>query len=216
MPEAMVCIFAQPPEPASANPRLVPALGPQRVAELEEAFLEDTVTMVRTLDWAECVIAATRAFVRPYFKPQEVWLQSEGDLGERLEKILRLALKRRKTVLAIGANSPNLPAGYLLHARQAMATADAVLGPALDGGLYLIGLTDCPVGVLDGIQWSHSTTLASTMAKLDQFGLRTVLTHPWLDVDGPDDLECLRRQLAENPAAAPKTAELLRRISNSP
>jgi len=216
MPEAMVCIFAQPPEPDSANPRLVPALGPERVAELEEAFLEDTVAMVRTLDWAECVIAATRSFVRPYFKPQEVWLQSEGDLGERLEKILRLALKRRKTVLAIGANSPNLPAGYLLNARQALATADAVLGPALDGSLYLIGLNDCPVGVLDGIQWSHSTTLASTMAKLDQFGLRTVLAHPWFDVDGPDDLERLRRQLAENSSSAPKTAELLGRISKSP
>jgi rSAM/selenodomain-associated transferase 1 len=213
MPEAMVCIFAQPPEPASANPRLVPALGPERVAELEEAFLEDTVAMVRTLAWAECVIAATRAFVRPYFKPQEVWLQSEGDLGERLEKILRLGLKRRKTVLAIGANSPNLSAEHLLHAHQALATADAVLGPALDGGLYLIGLTDCPVGVLDGIQWSHSTTLASTMAKLDQFGLRTVLTHPWFDVDSTDDLERLRRQLAEKPSAAPKTAALLHRTS---
>lgn len=215
MPEAMVCIFAQPPEPGSAKPRLVPQLGPERVAEFEEAFLEDTVAMVRTLDWAECMIAATRAFSRSYFKPQEMWLQSEGDLGERLEKILRLALKRRKTVLAIGADTPNIPAEYLRNAYQALATADAVLGPSLDGGFYLIGLKDCPVGVLDGIQWSHSTTLAATMAKLDQFGMRTVLTNPWFDVDGPDDLERLRRQLVENPAAAPRTAELLRCMSEN-
>ena len=214
MPEAMVCIFAQPPEPASGNPRLVPELGPERVAELEEAFLEDTVALVRTLDWAELVIAASEAFSRRFFKPQEVWLQSEGDLGERLEKILRLALKRRKIVLAIGADTPNLPAEYLVHARQALATADAVLGPSLDGGFYLIGLKECPMGVLDGIQWSHSTTLASTMAKLDQFGLKTVLIDPWFDVEGPDDLERLRRQLAENPSSAPKTAELLRRFAS--
>jgi uncharacterized protein len=168
---------------------------------------------VRTLPWAECVIAATRAFSREYFKPEEVWLQSEGDLGERLEKILRLALKRRKVVLAIGADSPNLPAAYLLNAFQAIATADAVLGPSLDGGFYLIGLKDCPVGVLDGIQWSHSTTLAATMAKLDQFGMRTVLTNPWFDVDCHDDLERLRRQLAEDPSTAPRTAALLRRMS---
>jgi len=52
-------------------------------------------------------------FERSYFKPEEVWLQSEGDLGDRLEKVLRLALKRKPIVLAIGADSPGLPAAYL-------------------------------------------------------------------------------------------------------
>jgi rSAM/selenodomain-associated transferase 1 len=213
MPEAIVCIFAKPPEPGSVKTRLIPELGPERAAELAEAFLEDTVSMVRTLDWAECIIAATATFERSYFKPEEVWLQSEGDLGERLEKVLRLALKRRKIVLAIGADSPNLPAALLESARQALKTADAVLGPSTDGGFYLIGLKDCPIGVLDGIQWSHFTTLASTVARLDQFGMKSVLIHPWFDVDSHDDLERLRRQLASDPSAAPRTAALLRRMS---
>lgn len=213
MPEAMVCIFAKPPEPGSVKTRLIPELGPDRAAELAEAFLDDTVAMVRTLDWAECIIAATKKFERSYFKPEEVWLQSEGDLGDRLEKVLRLALKRREIVLAIGADSPGLPAAFLESARQALATADVVLGPSADGGFYLIGLKDCPVGVLDGIQWSHSTTLAVTMAKLDQFGMKTVLINPWFDVDSHDDLERLRRLLAHDPSAAPKTAEFLRRMS---
>ena len=213
MPEAIVCIFAKPPEPGSVKMRLIPELGPERAAELAEAFLEDTVAMVRTLDWAECIIAATTAFERSYFKPEEVWLQSEGDLGERLEKVLRLALKRRQIVLAIGADTPGLPAAYLESARRALATADAVLGPSLEGGFYLIGLKDCPVGLLEDIQWSHSTTLAATVAKLDQFGMKTVLINPWFDVDGHEDLERLRRQLVENPSPAPRTAALLRRMS---
>ncbi|MGZ4900378.1 MAG: TIGR04282 family arsenosugar biosynthesis glycosyltransferase, partial [Candidatus Angelobacter sp.] len=125
MPEAMVCIFAKPPEPGAVKTRLIPELGPDRAAELAEAFLEDTVAMVRTLTWAECIIAATRTFERSYFKPEEVWLQSEGDLGDRLEKVLRLALKREPIVLAIGADSPGLPAAYLESARQALKTADA-------------------------------------------------------------------------------------------
>ena len=212
MPQAIVCIFAKPPEPGSVKTRLIPELGPERAAELAEAFLEDTVAMVRTLDWAECIIAATARFARSYFKPDEVWLQSEGDLGERLEKVLRLALKRRPIVLAIGADSPGLPAAYLESARQALTTADAVLGPSIDGGFYLIGLKECPVGVLEEIQWSHSTTLASTVAKLEQFGLKTVLINPWYDVDGHEDLERLRRQLANDPSAAPRTAELLQRM----
>jgi len=213
MPTAIVAIFAKVPEPGTVNTRLIPSLGPERAAELADAFLEDTVAMVRTLPWAECIIAATSLFARPCFKPHEVWVQSEGDLGERLEKVLRLALKRRPMVLAIGGDTPNLPARLLENARAALATADAVLGPSLDGGFYLIGLKDCPIGLLDGIQWSHSSTLAATTAKLDQFGMKTVLIDPWFDVDGHDDLERLRRQLAADPSAAPKTAELLRRLA---
>lgn len=209
MQSAIVSIFARAPEPGRTKPRLIPELGPERAIQLAEAFLEDIVAMARTLDWAECIIAAATRFERPYFKTHEVWLQSEGDLGERLEKILRLALKRREIVLAIGDDTPNLPAALLESARNALATADAVLGPALDGGFYLIGLNDCPVGLLAEIQWSHTTTLAATMAKLDQFGMKTVLINPWYAVDGPDDLERLRRQLAGDPSAAPKTAELL-------
>jgi rSAM/selenodomain-associated transferase 1 len=213
MPEAMVCIFAKPPEPGSVKTRLIPELGPERAAELAEAFLEDTVAMVRTLAWAECIVAATKKFARSYFKPDEVWLQSEGDMGDRLEKVLRLALKRRKIVLAIGADSPGLPATFLESARQALITADVVLGPSADGGFYLIGLKDCPVGVLEGIQWSHSTTLAATTGKLEQFGMKTVLIDPWFDVDSHEDLERLRGLLANDPTAAPKTAELLGRMS---
>jgi len=213
MQSTIVSIFARAPEPGKTKLRLIPELGPERAAELAEAFLEDTVAIVRALDWAECIIAAATQFERPYFKPQEVWLQSEGDLGERLEKILRLALKRREIVLGIGDDTPNLPAAHLESARQALTTADAVLGPSLDGGFYLIGLNDCPVGLLAEIQWSHSTTLAATMAKLDQFGMKTVLINPWYGVDGPEDLERLRRQLAGDPSATPKTAALLRRFA---
>jgi len=200
MPEAIVCIFAEPPIAGAVTTQLVPELGAERAAVLAEAFLEDTVAMVRTLTWAECIIAATKAFERSYFKPEEVWLQSEGDMGERLEKVLRLALKRKPIVLAIGADSPGLPATYLQSARDALQKADAVLGPSADGGFYLIGLTDCPVGVLEGIQWSHSTTLAATTHKLEQFGMKTVLINPWFDIDSHDDLERLRRMLANDPS----------------
>jgi rSAM/selenodomain-associated transferase 1 len=213
MKSSIVSIFASAPEPGKTKPQLIPELGAERAAELAEAFLEDTVAMVRTLDWAECIIAAATQFERAYFKPEEVWLQSEGDLGERLEKILRLALKRREMVLAIGDGTPNLPAALLEDARKALAAADAVLGPSIEGGFYLIGLKDCPVGLLAEIQWSHSTTLAATTAKLDQFGMKTALINPWYDVDSRVDLERLGRQLEGDPSAAPKTAALLSRYS---
>ncbi|SRR6266700_989929 len=212
MQETIICIFAKPPQPDRVKTRLIPAFGAERAAELAEAFLHDTVALVRTLPWAECIIAATERFERSYFCPEEVWLQSEGDLGERLEKILRLALKRRSTVLAIGADSPGLPAALLEDARKALHSADAVLGPAADGGFYLIGLNDCPVGVLGGIQWSQSSTLADTAARLEQYGMKTARIDEWFDVDTPENLERLRRQLEKNPSAAFRTSALLQRI----
>jgi rSAM/selenodomain-associated transferase 1 len=212
MPEAVVCIFAKPPQPDLVKTRLIPAFGAERAAELAEAFLEDTVALVRALPWAECIIAATERFERSYFRPEEIWLQSEGDLGARLEKILRLALKRRAVVLAIGADSPGLPVAFLENARNALRGSDTVLGPSADGGFYLIGLKECPVGVLDGIQWSHSSTLAETATRLEQYGLKTSRIGEWFDVDTPEDLERLRRHLEQYPLAAPKTAALLRRI----
>jgi len=216
MQEAVLAIFAKVPEPGSVKTRLIPELGPERAAELAEAFLEDTVRRTRRLEWAECIVAATAPIERAYFRPHEVWMQSEGDLGERLEKVLRLALKRRKSVFAIGSDTPNLPLEFFDHARVALKDADAVLGPSLDGGFYLIGLKDCPIGMLEGIQWSHSSTLAATMAKLDQFGMKTALIQPWFDVDSHDDLERLRRQLAADPSSAPATAECLRRFFPAP
>jgi rSAM/selenodomain-associated transferase 1 len=212
MPETILCIFAKPPQPDLVKTRLIPALGAERAAELAEAFLQDTVALARTLPWAECIIATTERFERSYFRPEEVWLQSEGDLGERLEKILRLALKRRSSVLAIGADSPGLPTALLEDARKALQEADAVLGPSADGGFYLIGLKDCPVGMLGGIQWSHSSTLADTAARLEQYGMKTTRIGEWFDVDTPEDLKRLRRHLEKNPSAASKTTALLQRI----
>jgi glycosyltransferase A (GT-A) superfamily protein (DUF2064 family) len=67
---------------------------------------------------------------------------------------------------------------------------------------------------LEGIQWSHSTTLAATTHKLEQFGMKTVLINPWFDIDSHDDLDRLRRLLANDPSAAPRSAELLRQSSS--
>ena len=62
MPEAIVCIFTKPPIPGTVKTGLIPELGADRAAELAEAFLEDTVAMVRTVPWAECIVAATKIF----------------------------------------------------------------------------------------------------------------------------------------------------------
>ena len=215
MSEALICIFAKPPEPGNAKTRLIPALGPARAAALAEAFLQDTVALVRGLSWAELIVAATEPFARDYFRSDELWLQGAGDLGKRLERILQHGLKRAPMVFALGADSPGLPSEYLIAARDGLKESDAVIGPSRDGGFYLLGVRECPNDLLHGIRWSHAQTLAETMENLQRCGFRTAIIGEWFDVDTAEDLAHLREHLHSFPESAPKTGAFLGSLERS-
>ncbi|HEV2960305.1 MAG TPA: TIGR04282 family arsenosugar biosynthesis glycosyltransferase [Candidatus Angelobacter sp.] len=211
MEPAVICIFAKPPKAGKVKTRLIPELGELRAAELAEAFLQDTLAMVRTCAWASYRIAATENFQRDYFRPEEVWLQGEGDLGMRLERILRRGLQQFKQVFALGADSPGLPPDFLARARDELLTADAVLGSARDGGFYLLGVKQCPEGILDQIRWSHPQTYAETVSRLHQHGWKTASIDSWFDIDTPEDLHQVLPQMARDLSSAPRTLALLRK-----
>jgi rSAM/selenodomain-associated transferase 2 len=141
-----------------------------------------------------------------------MWLQGEGDLGARLERILGRALSNSSFAIAIGADSPGLPAALLEQARSALQEADAVMGPCEDGGFYLLGLRKCPGGLLAGIRWSQADTFAQAFAKLRTAGLDVRLLDPWFDVDRPEDLTKLTAMMIAGKLCAPRTKEILKRL----
>jgi uncharacterized protein len=98
---AAVCIFAKPPVAGAVKTRLIPAVGAERAAELAEAFLQDTLAVVRKFGRAEALIAATAPFAREYMRNHHMWIQPEGDLGVRLEAILRRALVEHQMAFTI-------------------------------------------------------------------------------------------------------------------
>jgi glycosyltransferase A (GT-A) superfamily protein (DUF2064 family) len=130
-----ICIFAKPPVAGGVKTRLASALGPEIAAELARAFLDDTMAAVRALGWARVAVASTA----PH-EGVETLLQGEGDLGARIERVLRAALADAPFAIAIGADAPALPRRLLEAARDVLQRADEVLGPADDGGFYLLGL----------------------------------------------------------------------------
>jgi rSAM/selenodomain-associated transferase 2/rSAM/selenodomain-associated transferase 1 len=205
-----ICIFAKPPVPGRVKTRLVPLLGSLGSAELAKAFLQDTWASVSALPWARPVLASTAEEKRNCLpESAEIWLQGEGDLGARLENVSRRALRNHPHVIAIGADSPGLPARYLEQAREALARADAVIGPSEDGGFYLLGLRKCPTGLLSGIQWSAPTTCLETIAKLQAAGLTIYILDDWFDVDTAQALERLDALLTAKQIEAPKTKHFL-------
>jgi glycosyltransferase A (GT-A) superfamily protein (DUF2064 family) len=139
----------------------------------------------------------------------EVWPQGAGTLGDRLERVLRRALQTHPFVIAIGTDVPGLPLSRLGNACEALRTADAVVGPADDGGFYLIGVSACPHGLLDTVPWSASDTCARTLKRLRQHHLATTVIAPWFDVDTPADLDTLRRRIRDGTIHAGNRALML-------
>jgi len=208
-----ICIFAKPPLPGRVKTRLIPHLGSAGAAELATAFLQDTWASVSALPWVEPVLTSTQeCFPACVPTPMEIWLQGEGDLGARLENILRRALREHPYAIALGADSPGLPRTFLEQARSKLHRGDAVIGPCDDGGFYLIGLRRCPSGLFDGISWSASDTFDETLANLRRAGMRVQVLEPWFDVDWPEDLARLQASISTGRIVAPHTREVLEKL----
>jgi rSAM/selenodomain-associated transferase 1 len=141
--------------------------------------------------------------------------QAEGDLGRRLERFLAGQIEQGAArVVVVGADSPTLPVAYVEEAFARLDGADVVLGPATDGGYYLLGCAARLPPVFAGIAWSSDRVLAETVARLADPSWRLALLPPWYDVDTARDWAVLRghvlalRRAGADPGI-PHTLELL-------
>ena len=204
----VVAVFAKPPRAGEVKTRLCPPLTPIGASRIAKAFLTDTWNLVTAIPWAQPVLATT-SHAPELPQADRVWLQGEGDLGARIERIARLALETADSVIVIGADSPGLPPRFLDAARLALATHDAVIGPCDDGGFYLLGLKRCPPLLFADLPWSDSTTAAATSARIRAAALSLFELPKWFDVDHAHDLERLVDLIAKGEIEAPASAAAL-------
>ena len=110
--------------------------------------------------------------------------QCDGDLGLRLAHAVERAFATgARNVFAIGADCPDLDASLLAEAQTALRQTDVVIGPARDGGYYLIGLKSPAVGLFEKIEWSTPRVLAQTLQRAQELGLVHALLPEKEDVD---------------------------------
>ncbi len=207
-----VVVLAKAPVAGEVKTRLAP---PARASALARAFLVDTFAALRSVAWADPVLATTAA-IDPALTAElaaPIWMQGDGDLGARIERVLRRALAAAPRAIAMGADTPGLPTTVIDRANEALRTADAAIGPTEDGGFYLLALRTCPDGLLAGLPWSRADTFEATLARLRERGLTTVVLDAWFDVDRPADLERLRGLLAARVVNASATWRALNTIS---
>ena len=180
-----VVLFTRYPEPGKAKTRLIPALGKESAARLHRALTAQTVATVQAAGLALEVRTTGAPTVRftDWLGPLAFVDQGGGDLGERLAR----AGPPWPTIF-IGADAPDLTPELLRNAADAMAHSSAVVGPAADGGYWLLGLREAIAGVFEGIDWSTDRVFAQTMARLNDADIAPIVLPELADCDRPEDL----------------------------
>lgn len=208
-PERLI-VFSRYPVAGRTKTRLIPALGEQGAADLHRAMAEHTLTQARRYARLRpCAVqvwytGADDSAMRQWLGEDIAYhAQSDGDLGDRLNAAARAAGGERR--LFIGTDCPGVTDGVLRAATEALDDTDIVLGPATDGGYYLIGVrADHPLP-FDDIPWGTGDVLETTKQRCAELGLSVTLLEPLTDIDRPEDLKvwhAARHRPAAHPAIA--------------
>jgi rSAM/selenodomain-associated transferase 1 len=196
-------IFAKAPIPGQVKTRLCPPLTPDEAATLHGSFVLDTLERTKAaasqfklpLDrYLACAPSSTHVFFKIMEERQGVRLidQVGDDLGARMNQTFEtLFTQGYEHVLIVGTDVPSLPLEHYKKALALLDSHDLVLGPALDGGYYLIGLNRSVPDLFTDIPWSTDQVLKLTQEKAGTLGLKAALIAPWRDVDTIDDLQVL-------------------------
>lgn len=189
-------VFARAPVPGQTKTRLIPALGAEGAAALHERLVRRTLDVARGL--APVTLCCAPGPEHPFFASiagqpgVELQRQEGADLGERMSRALQAGLTGAPAVLLIGTDCADLQRTDLQEAFAGLAEgADAVLGPAADGGYWLLGLRRWEGVLFEGMPWGTAAVLGRTRAALAGLGWRwreLPLRH---DVDRPEDLAYL-------------------------
>ena len=201
--EGALIIFAKAPLPGQVKTRLCPPLTPDEAATVHGSFVIDTLERTKAAvstyrlpvdRYLACAPSSTLAFFKIMEERQAVTLldQDGDDLGARMHRAFETVFARGyRRVVIVGTDVPTLPLDRYQVAFRLLTQFDLVMGPALDGGYYLIGLTKpCPA-LFDGMPWSSDRVLAQTKQKAEELGLTVGLLPEWRDTDTIDDLHVL-------------------------
>jgi rSAM/selenodomain-associated transferase 1 len=188
-------VFVRAPQPGRVKTRLAAALGPDAALRVYRRLAEHAVHQaLALLPSASLRIHYTPAYARPAVAG---WLgagaeyvpQHGGDLGERMRTAFDEAFAAgHAPVVVIGSDLPALSTAHLHEALAALRTRDAVLGPARDGGYWLLGLRRPLPRVFHDIPWSTPGVLARTLERLRDQGVEPALLEELADVDEAADV----------------------------
>ncbi|MEQ8406154.1 MAG: TIGR04282 family arsenosugar biosynthesis glycosyltransferase [Oceanicaulis sp.] len=188
-------VFAKAPVIGGAKTRLAAGVGKVAAWSIHRAMTARILRTVRDRRWRTVLAVAPDQAVRRRFPgvwPQALprLAQGGGDLGARQARVCE-----QRATLVIGTDAPQIRRADIAAAFKALKRHDAVIGPAADGGYWLLGLArPAPGGLFDGVRWSNAATRRDLEARLGAFGLARIAHLRTLrDVDHAADLVAVKR-----------------------
>jgi rSAM/selenodomain-associated transferase 1 len=216
--DTALVIMARYPEYGKVKTRLAQSLGAHKTLALYRAFLQDLAQRfadwIYDLYWAYTPAdsdfsALISSFETGCCEKPGVFPQRETDFGARLLHAFEYTHDAgyQRTIL-ISSDSPHISRAIIQQAYDALTHTDVVLGPAEDGGYYLIAMRH-PYDVFSAIPMSTEVVLELTIAKAKEQNLSVSLLEPLFDIDTQQELLCLADMLRQDRSLAPSTATYL-------
>jgi len=210
-------MFVKYPEKGKVKSRLSQSLDEDRVARLYRAFIEDLLESLSGGDYRFRIAYHPRErkddFRKEFGNTFSYMPQTGTDLGKKMHNAFKQCFSEGfHCVVIIGSDSPDLPQQIIKEAFQALEKRDAVIGPACDGGYYLIGFRreSFTPEAFDGIAWGTDSVCGTTVKILRSAGMHIHVLPAWRDIDRPEDIVALINDSEKTGFAGSKTIACLR------
>jgi rSAM/selenodomain-associated transferase 1 len=194
-------VFIKTPVPNQVKTRLQPHLTGEEACRLYGAFLKDIDNRLnQNSDFAFYYAISPENFNKEILKKHthlsHYFMQEGSDLGERMANAFsHLFAKGFKNISLIGSDVPTLTSDIVTEAFKMLTKTECVLGPGLDGGYYLLGMSRYIPDIFQGISWSTSSVFNQTMAILSKKDIKVKTLQPMRDIDTANDLTPLYQEL---------------------
>jgi len=206
MRSAAIGVMCKAPRPGHTKTRLAAVVGPERAAELSACFLGDVAAAIAAVPehigykaYGIYAPAGAEAELRNRLPASfQLLLQTDGSFGELLHNAACELLAVHDCVLLVNSDSPTLPSSFLVEAIEILRRPGerVILGPACDGGYYLIGLKTPSPHLFAHIPWGTARVCPLTIERAAELGLEVALLPEWYDVDDAESLGWLQDELA--------------------
>lgn len=197
----VLIIFVKYPEPGFVKTRLAEKIGKDKAAYLYRLFVEAIVARTDDIGFRRIIFChppeKSRGF-KDWLGDNEVYSQKGDTLGERLSNAFEVTFRKGASrVIAIGSDSPTIDKKLIIKTFKKLESKECVIGPALDGGYYLIGLSRLHREIFKDINWSTKDVFKETKDNLNRLRLGFSVLNKEIDIDSFDDLLVLKDRLKD-------------------